>query len=258
MDPNFECFKGKSDLVRNRSFNHYLKEIKKIKKSDISDIEKVELIAGLERKMIRSLYKFADLEKCDEDQLTYLIKFYSDILEIMNDLKSDSPQFRIHYKSVENAKKKIQEERKEITVKSITNSLQSSRSSVMGFAGPSTSNHVLHFTPPPPPIKNKSNPFARGNEKEHKKFVEERKAEKVNSAHSPDVPPPPPPLPAIVSPAKRSRSRSRSRESSPNNRFLLGSRSVGNLLMTVKRVPKLSSSQSRRKRGGKTRKHKKN
>ena len=274
FDPKQECFRGANENVRNQQFNMYLKKINKVTYTDKTDIEKVKLIAGHAKKL-SGLYRFHELEKCDEDELTYLLNVYSEILSILKDYKSDLPEFRTHYKEVEDVYKNIREARKDITVKSITKALERSR--------PQSTFHIPSDMPPvirrpisdfAVPTKS-TNPFAKGNENKHKEFVKEQKAKKRSSAASPDGPPPPPP-PHIVTPPKSSSARSRSRSakssegqraivtppkeqrsrsrSSPNK--LLDSRSLGHSLgMTARRVPSLSQ---RRRRGGKTRKHKKN
>jgi len=280
FDPKQECFRGSNENVRNKQFDMYLKKINKVTYSDKTDIEKVRLIVGHAKKL-RLLYQFHDLEKCDEDELTYLLNVYSEILSVLKDYKSDSSEYRTHYKEVEDVYKNIRDARKEITVKTITKAVERSRSQSVSHI-PSDmpppiprqrEDHELHFVKPPP--AKSSNPFAKGNEDKHKKYVQEQKEKKQKSASSPDLPPPPPP-PYIVTPPKSSRSRSRSRSrsarssegkpaivtppkgqrsrsrSSPNK--LLESRSLGRSLgMTARRVPSLS----KRRRGGETRKNKK-
>ena len=285
MDPNLACFRGKNEDVNERSFNVYLRKMRIINKSlDLSDIRKVELIANYENK-IRTLYTFFSLEKCNDDQLTYIINIYSEILKILKDLKPQNDEelteYKGYYKEVEDAYTKVREARKKIIVESITRAVNKSRSQSMF--------HIPNDMKMPPVIrqheesvsvfdfakshKKSSNPLAKGNENKHKEFVKEQKAKKRSSVISPDGPPPPPPL-HIVTPPKSSSTRSRSRSakssegqravvtppkeqrsrSSPNK--LLDSRSLGRSLgMTAKRVSELSQ---RRRRGGKTRKHKKN
>ena len=285
MNPEFACFRGANDKVRDQSFDLYKNEIILIKKDrNLTDIEKVELITDTEKNRIRRLYKFNELEKCDEYQLTYLIELYSEILGFLNKLKPKSEsellKYKKHYKEVESAYNKIRNRRKEITAESIRRAINRSRPQSV-FQIPSDmppvirrqfEEPVLHFTPLPQPPKKSSNPYAKGNESEHKKYIQEQKAKKQNSVTSPDGPPPPPPPYHIVTPPKSSsaRSRSRSAKSSEGQRAVvtppkgqrsrsspnfLDSRSLGRSLgMTARRVPSLSQ----RRRGGKTRKHKKN
>ena len=258
MDPTLACFRGKNEYVNKRSFNVYLRDMREIKKrSELSDIDKVELIANYEKK-VRTLYTFFDLKKCDEDQLTYIIKIYSKILEILKELKPQNDdeltEYKGYYKEVEDAYTKVREARKEIIVESITRAVNKSRSQSMF--------HIPNDMKMPPVLrehkesvsvldfakshKKSSNPYAIGNEREHRKYIEEQREKKQNSVISPDGPPPPPP--------KGQRPSSRSRESS--SRQLLDSRSLGRSLgMTAKIVPKFSQSRSRR--GGKTRRRNK-
>lgn len=254
MDPTLTCFKGKYDSVNERSFNYYLNEMRITKKrSDLSDIRKVELIAKYENK-IRTLYTFFDLKKCDEDQLTYIIKIYSKILKILKELKPQNDdeltEYKEYYKEVEDSYTKVREARKEIIVESITRAVNKSKSQSMF--------HIPNDMKMPPVLrrheesvsvldfakshKKSSNPYAKGNEREHRKYIEEQRGKKQISVISPDGPPPPPP--------KGQRPSSISRESS--SRHLIGSQSLGRSLgMTAKIVPKFS--QSRSKKGGKTR-----
>lgn len=290
VDPKYACFRGANNRVRYLSFKLYYDEMITIKNTKkLPDIEKVEIIAEIEQNRIRRIYRFNELEKCEEYQLTYLIELYSEILGFLKELKpkseSELEKYKKHYKDVESVYNKIRNRRKEIIAESIRRAVDRSRSSLAFFI-PSDMPRVirrqseepaLHFAPLPHPPKKSSNPYAKGNESEHKKFIQEQRAKKQNSAASSVEPyPMPPPSPShhIVTPPKsssaRSRSRSarssegqpavvtpprgtRSRESSPK---FIDSRSLGRSLgMTAKRVTKLSQI---RRRGGKTRKHKKN
>jgi len=199
MDTTLACFKGKYDSVKERSFNIYLREMNIIKKrSDLSEIKRVELIANYENK-IRTLYTFFDLNKCDDDQLTYIIKIYSKILNILKELKpqddDELTEYKNYYKDVEITQNKIREARKDIIVKLITRAVNKSRSQSV-FHIPNDMRHeesvsALDFAKPRK--TNSKNPFGRGNDNLHKKFVEEQKAKKQLSSSSLDVPPPPPP-----------------------------------------------------------------
>lgn len=272
INKDYACFKGSNDSVRNRQFNLFLGKIRKYYESDVSDIEKVGLISDVEKK-IRLLYNFKDLENCDDDQLTYLIDVYYEILDFLKTLEpgSRSPEYKTYktnYKEVESAQKNLLEARKNITVKSITRALErrprstfhiQSVQPVSGFDVP-----ISGFAVP----TKRENPFSKGNYT-LKTRVKEQKTQ--SSAVSPNGPPPPPPN--IVTPPKSSSVKSRSRSaksseghaivtppkttrsisrSSPN--FLDSSRSLQNLGITATHVSKLS----KRRRGGKTRKHKKN
>ena len=226
INPAFACFKGKNDRVRDQSFDLYLGRITKIKNSNSSDIEKFKSIAKIEKDDLRRIHKSDDLEKCNEEQLDYLVGVYNDVLEILRDIKPDLiyskkdefSEYRKHYKQIEDHLKNLLEARGNFTTTKLLRGVQSA-SFFPTYTSKEPERNVLHYNPyarhsPKEtehnvPKKDKPNPFSKkanptGSIKKYREDNLKANKEGIYRESPSDIPPPP--LVNVVTPKSPKRS----------------------------------------------------